>query len=105
MQTLETMKSKSQESINRLVDLGKQQPEQVRTWGVAAGAALAGALALTAVAKGVLGVVATLANPPVALSIGALAGGVLGWSFMQKPQSDAPMGAEAVAVDINQAVA
>ncbi len=95
MQTLETMKSKSQERINRLIDLGKQQPEQVRTWGVTAGAALAGAVALTAVAKGVLAVVGTLATPPVALSIGALAGGVLGWSFMQKPQPDAPTVAEA----------
>ena len=98
MQTLETMKSKSQESINHLIDLGKQQPEQVRTWGVAAGAALTGALALTAVSKGILGVVATLANPPVALSVGALAGGVLGWSFMQQQQPTA----ETVAVDLNQ---
>ena len=105
MQTVETMKSKSQESINRLVHLAKQQPEQVRTWGVTVGAALTGALALTAVSKGILGVVATLANPPVALSVGALAGGVLGWSFMQKPQSDTQSMAEAVAVDLNQAVA
>ena len=101
MQTLQTMKSQSQEGINRLVELAKQQPEQVRTWGVAVVAALTGAVALTAVSKGVLGVVATLANPPVALSIGALAGGVLGWSFMQKPQSIT----EAVAVDLNQVAA
>ena len=105
MQTLQTLKSQSQEGINRLVDLAKQQPEQVRTWGVAAGAAVAGAVALTAVAKGVLGVVATLANPPVALSVGALAGGVLGWSFMQKPQTNADAVAKAVAADFNQVAA
>lgn len=81
---MQTLKTRSQESLSHLVDLGKQQPEQVQHWGVTAAAALAGALALTAVAKGVLGVVGTLAYPPVALTVGALGGGIFGWSFMQK---------------------
>lgn len=87
MQSLETIKSKSQESLNHLIDLGKSQPPQVQTWGVTGGAALVGAVALAAVAKGVLAIIATIANPPVALAVGALAGGVAGWSFMQTPKS------------------
>lgn len=84
MKNLETLKTRGQESLAHLVDLGKQQPEQVQYWGVTVVAALGGALALAAVAKGVLGIVGTLANPPVALTIGALGGGVFGWSFMQQ---------------------
>ena len=94
MKNLESLKARGQQSLTPLVDLGKQQPENVQHWGVTAAAALVGALALTAVAKGVLGVVGTLANPPVALTVGALGGGLFGWSFMQgrtQPQaSDAP---------------
>lgn len=83
MQSLETIKSKSQENLNRLVELGKSQPPEVKTWGVTGAAAVGGALALTAVAHGVLAVLATLASPPVALAVGAVAGGALGWSLMQ----------------------
>ena len=86
---MQTIKTRSQESLSHLVDLGKQQPEHVQHWGVTAAAALAGALALTAVAKGVLGVVGTLAYPPVALTVGALGGGIFGWSFMQKRAEEA----------------
>ncbi|MEZ4868144.1 MAG: hypothetical protein R3C14_42850 [Caldilineaceae bacterium] len=95
MQSLETIKSKGQESLHRLVDLGKSQPEDVQLWGVTGGAAVAGALAVTAVAKGVLAIVATLANPPVALTVGAVAGGFAGWSFMQKAKPVAEEAAEA----------
>ena len=101
MKNLESLKTRAQESLTHLVDLGKQQPEQVQTWGITAAAALAGALALTAVAKGVLGVVATLANPPVALTAGALGGGVFGWSLMQRStQPQASNTQEAVVEDI-----
>ena len=90
MKNLESLKTRTQESVAHLVDLGRQQPEAVQQWGVTAGAALVGALALTAVSKGILGVVATLANPPVALTAGALGGGLFGWSFMQRrPQTQA----------------
>lgn len=84
MKYVESVKTRGQESIHNLVDLGKEQPEEVQTWGVTAVAAFAGALALAAAAKGVLGVVGTLAYPPVALTVGALSGGLLGWSFMQR---------------------
>lgn len=84
MQSLETLKSKGQESVNRLVELGKSQPEQVQVWSVTGGAALVGALAVAATAKGVLAVIGTIANPPVALTLGALAGGALGWSYTHK---------------------
>ena len=84
MQSLETLKSKSQESVNRLVELGKSQPEQVQVWGITAGAALVGALAVAAAAKGTLAVIGTLANPPVAFTLGAVAGGALGWSYIHK---------------------
>jgi hypothetical protein len=87
MQSLETIKSKSQENLNRLVELGKSQPAEVKIWGVTGAAAVGGALALSAVAQGVLAVLATLANPPVALAVGAVAGGALGWSWMQQPKS------------------
>lgn len=94
MQNLNTLKTRSQESLAQLVDLGKQQPEQVQHWGVTVAAALAGALALTAVAKGVVGIVATLASPPVALTAGALGGGLFGWSFMQQRTQAATTSAE-----------
>jgi hypothetical protein len=84
MKNLESFKARSQESLAQLVDLGKQQPEPVQHWGVTVVAALGGAVVLAAVAKGVLGVVGTLAYPPVALTAGALSGGLFGWSFMQR---------------------
>lgn len=83
MQSLTTMKDKSQASWNRLVDAGKQQPAERKVWGVTIAAAVVGGLALTAISKGVLAVVGTLAAPPVALTVGALAGGAVGWSLMQ----------------------
>lgn len=83
MQNIQNLKSIGQNSVNRLVDLGKQQPEEVQTWGITAAAAVAGALALAATAQGVLSIIATLAAPPVALTVGAVAGGLAGWSFLQ----------------------
>lgn len=87
MKNLTSLKTKGQESFNRLIDVGRQQPENVRLWSVTAVAAVVGGLAVAATAKGVLAIVGTLAAPPVALTVGALAGGALGWSFMQ-PQTD-----------------
>jgi hypothetical protein len=87
MQSLETIKTKSQENLNRLVEMGKAQPTEVKTWGVTGGAAVIGAVTLAAIAQGVLAVLATLANPPVALAVGALAGGAIGWSLMQQPNA------------------
>ena len=105
MQSLETLKSKGQEGLNRLVDLGKSQPEEVQMWGVIGGAAIVGAVAVTAVAKGVVSVFATIASPPVALAIGAVTGGFLGWSFVQKNQMGNEASAEAVPVHAKSEVA
>jgi len=89
MQSLTTMKDKSQASWNRLVEASKQQPEERKVWGVTIAAAVVGGLALAAVSKGVLAVVGTLAAPPVALTVGALAGGAIGWSLMQDQAAEA----------------
>jgi hypothetical protein len=84
MKNLEALKSRSQENLAHLVDVGKQQSQQAKQWGVTAAATVAGALVMPAVAKGMLGVVALLTYPPVALTAGALGGGFFGWSFMQR---------------------
>lgn len=99
MKQVESIKTRGQESVSHLVDLGKQQPEEVQTWGVTAAAAFAGALALAAVAKGVLGVVGTLAYPPVALTVGALGGGLFGWSFMQRRAHPEASGSQEAVVE------
>jgi hypothetical protein len=87
MQNVTNLKTKGQESINRLVDLGKQQPEPVKTWGITAAAAVGGALVLTATAQGLLALLATLAAPPVALTVGAIGGGLAGWSYIQSQKA------------------
>ena len=84
MQNLDTLKTRSQETVTNLIDRGKEQPDDVKALGVTAAAGVAGALVVTAGTKGLLAVVGLLANPPVALTIGALGGGALGWSYMQK---------------------
>ncbi|MFZ4664534.1 MAG: hypothetical protein ACOYNY_46505 [Caldilineaceae bacterium] len=83
MQTLTAIKDKSQQSWNRLVEAGKDQPEERKVWGVTIAAAVVGSVALAAISKGVLAVIGTLAATPVALTVGALAGGAVGWSLMQ----------------------
>ena len=84
MQTLETLKNKSQESVANLVELGKQRPDEVKLWGVTVAAGVGGALATATVAKGIVTVFATLASPPVAITVGALGGGALGWRWIQQ---------------------
>lgn len=102
MQSLTTIKDKSQAGWNRLIETGKQQPEERKVWGVTIAAAVVGGVALTAVSKGVLAIVGTLAATPVALTVGALAGGAVGWSLMQNqpaaatPTSDTPITAAVV---------
>lgn len=84
MQTLETLKSRGQENFSNLLERGKEQPETVKTWGVTAAAGVGGAVAVAALAKGVVAIAATLASPPVALTVGAVGGGALGWTWIQK---------------------
>lgn len=97
MQTIETLKAKSQETFNSLLEKSKEQPEEVKTWGVTAGGAVVGAIALAAVAKGVLAILATIASPPVALTVGAIGGGVLSWNFIQSQSKQSSATDEATA--------
>ena len=83
MNSLTTIKTKTQDGWQRLVDSAQQQPPAVQKWGVVAASAVVGGLAVAASAKGILAVVSILAAPPVALSVGAVTGGALGWSYMQ----------------------
>ena len=87
MKNLEAIRTAGQENLNRLVDLGKEQPPEVKTWGVTAGAALAGGLVMTAGAQGLLAIFATLASLPVSLTVGAIGGGVLGWLYMERQKT------------------
>ncbi|MBX3011552.1 MAG: hypothetical protein KF832_08585 [Caldilineaceae bacterium] len=106
MQNLETLKTKSQASLNRLVEFGKQQPAEVQMLGVVGAAAVAGGVAAAAVAKGVLGVVSLLASPSIALTVGAVGGGLIGWSLMQeqKPTPEAaPAEAAPTVVAVSEA--
>jgi len=77
------IKDKSQATMSTLTGFGKEQPEDVKLWGVTAVAGVAGALGIAAVTKGVLAVIATVANPFVAVPVGAIGGGALGWSYMK----------------------
>lgn len=83
MKNLETIKTKSQAGMTHLVELGKQPSPAVKAWGVTAATAAAGGITLAVAAKGVLAIVGMLAAPPVALTVGALGGGVLGWRYLQ----------------------
>lgn len=83
MEQVNKLKEQSQAGLKRLREAGESQPDDVKLWGVTAGTAIVGGVTVAAVAKGVVAVLATLANPPVALTVGAIAGGALGWSYMQ----------------------
>lgn len=83
MNNFNTMKTKTQDGWQRLVDAAQQQPPEVQKWGVIAASAVVGGLVVAAGAKGFLAVISVIAAPPVALSAGAVAGGALGWSYMQ----------------------
>lgn len=86
MQSLTTLKTKSQESLARFTDTVQQQPSEVQLWGTVAAAAVVGGLVVAATAKGVLAITGVLASSPVALTVGAVGGGLIGWSYMQKQQ-------------------
>ncbi len=88
MQTLETIKTKSQATMNNLLEKGKEQPEEMKTWGITAGSAVVGAVAVTAAAKGVVALFTAIASPPLALALGAVGGGALSWNFMQRRHTE-----------------
>lgn len=90
MQTLDTIKARSQTGFANLMEKAKEPPSEVKTWGATAGGAVVGALALRALAGGIVAVVAALATPPVAMTVGAVGGGLLGWNYMRNRQSAPP---------------
>ncbi len=88
MKSVTTFKTRGQETLDRLAEAGKQQPAQVQTFSATAAGAVIGGIILAAGAQGVLAVVALLAAPPVALTIGALGGGAVAWSYMQRHRQE-----------------
>lgn len=87
MQTLDGLKAKGQASLTNLMDSIKEQPDDIKVWGVAAGSAVVGAVAVNAAARGVIAILGTLTSTPVALTVGAVGGGYLGWTYLQKLQA------------------
>ena len=87
MQTVKTLKSRSQDGLKQLLTLGKERPETIKTWGVTAGAAVAGGLAMSAGAPGLVAIFTSLASLPVSLMVGAIGGGVLGWRYLKRQKT------------------
>lgn len=52
------------------------------TWAVTAASAAAGAVVLNIAAPTIVALLATIAAPPVALTLGAVGGGAAGWRYM-----------------------
>ena len=94
MQKLNTFKEKGQQEWNRLRDAGKQRPTSLMLWSGTAASAVAGSITLAVAAKGVIAIVSTLAIPSVALTVGAVAGGALGWNYLHGNQNSAASDAE-----------
>lgn len=84
MQNLKTIKNRGQETMTNLMERTRQQPNSVKTVGVTAVTALGGAFVLSTVAKGVSTIVGVLTSPLIAVTVGAIGGGVLGWNYMKK---------------------
>lgn len=83
MQQLNELKDKSQQGLAQAVDAGKKQASKAKVLGVTAGSAVLGGVALTIAAPPLIALTSTLAAPPVALAVGAVAGGVLGWRIVR----------------------
>ena len=84
MQQLNELKDKSQQGLTQVVDASKQQAGKAKTFAVTAGSAIVGSIALAAAAQPIIALTSTLAAPPVALAVGAVAGGALGWRFVRR---------------------
>ena len=83
MQTITDLKDKGQQGLNQAVDAGKQHTSTAKLIGVTAGAAVAGSVAMVVVAPPAIALAATLLIPSVAMTVGAVTGGVLGWRWMR----------------------
>ncbi|MEM7127073.1 MAG: hypothetical protein AAF702_12150 [Chloroflexota bacterium] len=80
--TYDAVVTQSKQTLDNITKAGTEEPAAAKKWGVTAVAGLGGALALGAVAKGVLGLAAILANPGVAITAGAVGGGILGYRYI-----------------------
>lgn len=86
MQTVETSKTRAYERFADFLAKGKTQTDEVKTWGVTAGGALVGAAVVASAAQSILALFAWLTAPPVALTVGVLGGGFIGWNYMHRCQ-------------------
>lgn len=90
MQIVETSKTGGQVNFAGFRQKEKAQSGDFKTWGMTAGSALVGAVMVATTTQGILSLLALLATPPVALTVGALSGGFMGWNYMrQRQMSDA----------------
>lgn len=84
MSAVETIKRSSLTNLVTALEKVRTEPTEVKTWGVTAGSALIGAAAMAVSTQGLLTVVTFLSTPAVALTVGALGGGLLGWRCMRE---------------------
>jgi len=87
MPVVETIKQNGLTTLVTALEKVRAEPTEVKTWGVPAGSALIGAMAMAVSAQGVLTLATFLAMPPLALTVGALGGGLLGWRYMRNQQA------------------
>ena len=85
MSKLEDAKENVQETISDMTE----EPGGVKTWGITAASATVGAIAVPTLAKGVVVLAALAAAPTIAVTAGAVGGGVLGWKYMTRSRSAA----------------
>ena len=72
----------------------RETTTHILLWSGTAASAVAGSITLAMAAKGVIAIVSTLAFPPVALTVGAVAGGALGWNYLHGNQNSAASDSE-----------
>lgn len=83
MQAAELFKHKSQAYVMPLWEKAKAQPQELKTWEITAGGALVGAVTMAKAGPGLLALLTLLAAPPVAVTVGALGGGWVGWRYLR----------------------
>lgn len=84
MQAVETIKKSRLAYVANGLEKGQGEPAVIKTWGITAGGALVGAATVAASAPRLLALATFLATPPLALTVGALGGAVLGWRYMRE---------------------
>ena len=87
MQTVGTVKGEWGSGGN-FMEKRKAQ-SYAKTWGILVGGAVVGAVTVNATAHSILALLGLLASPPVAVTVGMLSGGLLGWRYMQQQEENA----------------